>query len=454
MMKPKMVWIPILMIAMLSTFVLFAKIDKTKFHPDESGWISSGYYYTDLLLRFDFDWQKWQAPELGAWGYANPHLGKWLLGIPLKFRSNAGEFSHRYDFSKSLQSNVDRGNIPPHDILKASRTGSAIIGAILCVIVFLVGWKCFNVWAGLISAVLVLANNMFTLMATRAMPDVSYAFFLVCLCLCAYVILRHTCNKRVLLGSLAFGVVTGFAFSVKITGIIIGSLFFIAILAYQVLIRKNRTQCILAFAVFLVSSLIVVYVLNPVFWPDFSEIRFSRLILEISSLPEVMNRIVSTHEIPDKTSLERLYPQLANLSHGLIFPVLFVEWNGYMTYQKTLPSANWKRSRVIDLHKSLLFDFSTFFLEWLFIIGGLITGIYALFQSVKQKRITLWSIPLFFFLCNYLFILIFMKLNWARYYLTTVTAAQFMGAVGIWSMLTCSYRLISKKKDVQISAWF
>ena len=70
---------------LLSGSILFEEIKKTGFHGDESGWISAAYYYTDLLLKHDFEWQKWQGPaHLASWGYMNPHVGKWLMGIPLK----------------------------------------------------------------------------------------------------------------------------------------------------------------------------------------------------------------------------------------------------------------------------------------------------------------------------------------------------------------------------------
>jgi hypothetical protein len=32
---------------------IFPRIDETLFHGDESGWISSAYHYTDLLLTLD-----------------------------------------------------------------------------------------------------------------------------------------------------------------------------------------------------------------------------------------------------------------------------------------------------------------------------------------------------------------------------------------------------------------
>jgi hypothetical protein len=70
-------------ICLISASVLFPQIQSTKFHGDESGWIFSAYYYTDLLIRRDFDLQKWECESCGPWGALNMHVGKWLIGIPL-----------------------------------------------------------------------------------------------------------------------------------------------------------------------------------------------------------------------------------------------------------------------------------------------------------------------------------------------------------------------------------
>ncbi|HJX30661.1 MAG TPA: hypothetical protein VJ624_02290, partial [Thermodesulfobacteriota bacterium] len=98
----------LIFIALLSSVILFSNRGKTPFHGDESGWISSGYYYTELLLRRDFDWQKWVCAPCGPWGSRlNPHLGQWLIGIPLVTLSPKGEstFFNLYNFKQSFPDN-------------------------------------------------------------------------------------------------------------------------------------------------------------------------------------------------------------------------------------------------------------------------------------------------------------------------------------------------------------
>ncbi len=70
------------LVSLLSGYVLLGKMKTTPFHGDESGWISAGYYYTDLLLNHDFDWAKWRCAQCGDWGSSlTMPLGKWMIGV-------------------------------------------------------------------------------------------------------------------------------------------------------------------------------------------------------------------------------------------------------------------------------------------------------------------------------------------------------------------------------------
>ena len=69
----------LLAVALLATIVLYRQAPLTPFDGDETGWISSGVYYTDLLLARDFAWEKWQCRACGPWGGLNMPLGKWLV---------------------------------------------------------------------------------------------------------------------------------------------------------------------------------------------------------------------------------------------------------------------------------------------------------------------------------------------------------------------------------------
>ena len=74
---------PATVICLISGYILFPGINRTEFHGDESGWIWSAYYYTELVMQWDFDLQKWECERCGPWGDLNMHVGKLLIGIPL-----------------------------------------------------------------------------------------------------------------------------------------------------------------------------------------------------------------------------------------------------------------------------------------------------------------------------------------------------------------------------------
>src|SRR5678816_190410 len=60
-------WLAVLIasVILVSTVVLFRSLKSTPFHKDESGWIASGNYYSDLLLKHDFAWENWQCSACG-----------------------------------------------------------------------------------------------------------------------------------------------------------------------------------------------------------------------------------------------------------------------------------------------------------------------------------------------------------------------------------------------------
>lgn len=229
-------------IPLLSAAVLLSYREKTVFQGDEPGWISSGLYYADLLFKGDFEWTKWHQEGLGPWGPMNPHLGKLVIGVPLRLHFPDQSFSHLYDFNKTYKENEKEGNIPPRKILLFSRAVSAVLGGLCCLLVFLIGVKCCNLWVGTIAAVLLLGNPLFFTFSTQAMTDISYNFFMISVALFGFRLLQNTAKRPLLYGSLLLGILSGLACSVKITGIIIGGLFFVTLLLYLSVIHKKRND--------------------------------------------------------------------------------------------------------------------------------------------------------------------------------------------------------------------
>src|SRR5215831_13931326 len=136
-------------VVLVSATTLYREVGKTAFHGDESGWTYAGYYYTNLLLQGDLDWQRWVCNFCGGFGYLNPHLGKWILGIPLQLESQNPLFlSDFQNWEKALKREkkirAATAQEPPPNILLRARTSSVILGSLCCLSLLWIGYLSGN----------------------------------------------------------------------------------------------------------------------------------------------------------------------------------------------------------------------------------------------------------------------------------------------------------------------
>lgn len=446
MLSRKTLWLTIIapatVICLTSGFVLFPRIERTEFHGDESGWIWSAYYYTDLLMKRDFDLQKWECHRCGPWGDLNMHVGKWLIGIPLAMdpQTRGRTFKHRYDFEKPLQVNVAENRLPPRDIVLRARSASAIFGVLCCVLVFAIGYVAYNAWVGFIASMLLLANEQFVRYATRAMTDIHYNFFLLALCLAVVLHSKILNKKHAVLFGLLCGVLAGLACSVKVTGIVIGSSLFVSV-AVLLFHRKklNFNEIVLLFGAFALSALVVIYGLNPYLWISWKDMQGKPVIQELRMLSDDFK---SGH-LRFNRGRER-YPHVYNV---LKFPLMFRTWSRVMDAQTEIPSSRWEGHRFLSFHKRLFVEYASFPFEWTFFAIGVLLYIpyfrkrYAVLTVPQNDRPV---IPLLYFLINYLFILVFMKLNWGRYYLPTIIADRLLIALALFALIAQAVHLLRR----------
>lgn len=431
--KSKATVILAVLIPLLATAVLLNSREKTKFDGDESGWISSGYYYSDLLLKGDFEWEKWNTQKLGPWGPMNPHLGKWIIGVPLGLHFPHPHFLGLYDIHDTYQANQRAGNVPPPEMLAFSRAEMAILGGLCCLLIFLIGCQAYNLWVG-IAVFLLLGNHLFFTFSTLAMTDIAYNFFLIGLGWCGLGLLRAISPQKMILGSLGAGAISGLACSVKLTGIAIGALFFVAVLCYKKALSREKWRIFPQFLIFSLSSLAVVYALNPLFWPDFKAKSGIRSTAESGSFAKEKPTDLGRATSAEGFGLEPPFPQLGSLSRVFLFPQQILRWSSFLESQKDLPHAGWDGSRVKNIHLALFKRQSTFFGEGLFLLLGIILCSRKIYFSIRTGALSLSSIPLMLFLGNYLFVLVFMTINWNRYYLPTVIASKLVIAIGIFEV--------------------
>lgn len=292
------------------------------------------------------------------------------------------------------------------------------------------------------SAALLLSNKLFLEYATRAMTDVYYNFFLLFLGAAAILLLRFHRQAHFALSSAVCGLFAGLACSVKVIGIIVGGLLFLAVIGYKHLFCRFSTRTLRSYlALFCFTSLAAIYILNPYFWPSLSTVHGKAMLREFQSFPKDAAIAIAKHE-----DIRERYPQISNLARPLGFPLLFYRWKKLMENQKALGLGNWQGSRFKTFHKNLLGKYANFFAEWIFLGIGLFACSMRLKTSWRNGQIDFLAIPLLFFGITYLFTLAFIELNWDRYYLPTVIAGRILVAVGIYEVTSRSYRHLKQAK--------
>src|SRR4029453_11877474 len=224
-------------VAASSAWVLFSGIDRAPFHGDESGWISSGMYYSDLLLASDFSREKWECGGCKTWGALNGHVGKLLIGASYFTcdASNPCTFSGYYDFFMSFEENQRRGQVPPEHILRRGRYSAAIAGVICSLLAFAVGYRGGEpkLLVGILWSGLLLATPIFRLFANRAMADAFYNLFLLTQLLAAVAIVKSGDERNMIRRLGVAGMLTGLTASVKPSGFLLGVPLFLAVAAYR-----------------------------------------------------------------------------------------------------------------------------------------------------------------------------------------------------------------------------
>jgi hypothetical protein len=389
------------MVAAGSSWVLFNGVDRAPFHGDESGWISSGMYYSGLLVHRDFSRAKWECGNCKTWGGLNSHLGKLLIGASY-FNcgaSNPCTFSGYYDFFMSFEDNQRLGQVPPAHVLQRARYSAAIAGIICCVLVFAIGYTLGGpkLLLGALCAGLVLSAEVFRLFANRAMADAFYNLFLLTQLLMATVIVKSGDERNMVRRLAIAGLLVGLTASVKPSGFLLGFPLFLVVAAYRLGVGEgykrpeNGRVFFSAVVTFVTTAVAVIYVLNPTFWPTGS------------------------------SDIWRL----------LGFPEMLFAWDRYMAYEDvTLGLGEWSGNHFVDIHRSILVQYSNPAVNILFVVGLLLCA-RRCFVSMRHGVTDVSFAPVVYFLGNYALLVCFLRLNWDRYYLPLELSMRVIAAIGI-----------------------
>jgi 4-amino-4-deoxy-L-arabinose transferase-like glycosyltransferase len=457
----------------VSALVIFPRIATTEFSADEPGWISSGYYYTTLAQKGDLDWDKWFCRECQGFGRLNLHVGEYLFGIPMKIEKDSASpaFFGFYNVEHSYEENFRAGLVPPPAILIQARKVAAFFGVLCCLMIFAVGFWAYNPWVGLVASGLLLTNSVFLKLSGQAMTDAFYNFFLLSICLALVVTAKVHSKKAVLLLVCLTGVLTALACSVKITGLLLGTGFFLGLTGWRFWrVRTSKKEMALTLAAFFVCCFGTVYILNPFFWPSWNQMSGSEVVREAKSFSHDVStkKIILWHR-QDLEQASFDYPQLRNLSRPVEFPLLFGRWNHELRRHLDAGLANWNGNRLVRLHETLFqlsvplakaSDDSLAVNGVSLVVSGVafllaaltVAGVYFLALSARSNGT---HVVLLVALCvNYLLIVLFMGLNWDRYYLPTMICVALVAGVGFYEIARRAIHFADRKdvRDISVKS--
>jgi hypothetical protein len=187
--------------------------------------------------------------------------------------------------------------------------------------------------------------------------------------------------------------------------------------------------------IFSLSALATVYALNPFFWPEWKEIHATEVRHE-------MRVMAQGGAVSGVLHANGQYPELRKLAQPLELPRLFLRWDDLMRGQQSI--AEWKHNRLLDIHARLFSYRLNAPGEFIFVAAGLVALLWKKCAKYAPEYDGSRAVLIFFLFANYLFILLFIRLNWIRYYLPTMAAAHPIAAVGVYATIANAYQSVSK----------
>lgn len=376
-----------------ATYNIGQRITKVPFMGDEAEWILAGNYYTDLLVRGDFTHAHWVANHLRDVGNLNPHLGKVLLGLGIRFHPSRqpgdAEYRGQFDWSKSELQNYYEGRAPPMPLLFRARSTTAVFTVACALLLFAIGTLFVNEAAGILAYAFFLSSDFMADLLIRAMTDSYYNFFLLCGLLASYGLVRNASNKQLVAYSALVGLAAALACSVKVTGLPLLAIFYVPVWLYVTLLRWPGTRVFLLGPVaFGFSSVVPVYVLNPFLWPTESW----RMLLE--------------------------------------FPRLYIRWHDVLT---SVEGEFWGNppERLGRIHGRLFTSDSMVFPgERIFLALGVVLCLCFLLRAIQKRKAHPLGVLLIYALAQYGFIVALIQFDWRRYYFPTLFSMKLVAAAG------------------------
>jgi hypothetical protein len=192
-------------------------VSESQFHPDESRWLNRAFYLEAFLHPTSDVWEDRYLTR------GQPPMGSYITGLGLLLQgrdlTTNGPWDFHYGNEATLTWNAVKGNVPdPADLMAARRT-SAAIGALTCLVLFLIVTSLSNWIGGAIAALAFAFNPLQIYLASLGVSDAAFTFFVALATLAIVVLATKPSWKR----TAALGVILGLGASTKLSPVFVAA---------------------------------------------------------------------------------------------------------------------------------------------------------------------------------------------------------------------------------------
>jgi hypothetical protein len=380
------------------------------------------YYF----LNLDLTNQDWQSVD----SYDQPLFAFYLYGIYFRLQgiTNLQEYLNTYNFYQgtnepfktswvsSYSSNPPVKELPPiiHERIKPilSLRAVAVFFSVLTICIILLNCFLFkNEAYGVICLGLLVFNTNYINLTSRAMNEpILIFFFNLALLVTLLLNLTNSIQKRIFL-LIVLGIVAGFSFSIKLNGII--TILFGMIIS-SITLKKTIFLSIFSPVVILCIAFGIFYILNPFIWG--SPIKNTRFIWNYR-FEQFNNQQIEFSQRALTSPLERILRTNEKLFFG--------------------------NERYTTLSQISRVPLDYFF--WCIGLFFLLMEHLNIKDKIKKERIIQFFI---YILLLTLFTILFIPLDWDRYYLPLVFCIIYIEGFGIFQLISLSYNLLLSIRNI------
>jgi Dolichyl-phosphate-mannose-protein mannosyltransferase len=204
-----------LLVFAVSLWQNLAAVSESQFHPDESRWLNRAYFLRELFHPTSALWEDRYLTR------GQPPMGSYVTGLGLLLQGRGldqnGPWNFHYGNEVTVTWNLVKGNMPTPDDLVAARRTNAVVGALTCLVLFLIVTALSHWVGGAIAALFLAFHPLQIYLASLGVSDAVFTLFLALATLAIILLAARPTWPR----AVALGVILGFGASTKLSPIFV-----------------------------------------------------------------------------------------------------------------------------------------------------------------------------------------------------------------------------------------